>query len=580
MPSSSRRAHRWAGTPRAAKVGGMDGSLVERSRDGSRVAVSSHSSTRPASGCWRRSTVPAAVPRSPPLGSGAMEPVMARKMWRTLEPYHGLIYFAPEATAAYEALGVMGFDGYFASRAAPMGAVPAEVVIATFFNFNPAIVHHAIPAAWERDHAGGAPRRAPRRRVGRALRRAAGDLLDDPSVARAAELARIAADGVHGRRSTALRRPRRPCRGPTTRALALWHAITLLREFRGDGHIACLVEAGLDGIDALVLPRCIRRRAPRRAPGRRGSGTTRRGMRRWRASRDAGLRRRRRRLHRGRCRPPPAHRGPHRRPGPRARGRPSGRRAATSSVAWSGRSARRSSRAAPSGSRCCTARNYRGVTSMRMAVLRFSYGTMGSGKSTLALQIHHNLSSRGLRGLLCTQLDRDGAVVSSRLGVSAAAVDVGPKLDLFELASQYAEANGGLDYLVCDEAQFYTPAQVEQLGRVRRRAQRRRARLRAAHRLPRQALRGLGPLPRAGRRAPGAPGGGALLVRCPGHPERPPRQRPAGLRRRGRRGGRHRRRRRGRLRAALPPPLAARRDRPGRRSRRAAALVDDATLND
>ena len=57
---------------------------------------------------------------------------------------------------------------------------------------------------------------------------------------------------------------------------------------------------------------------------------------------------------------------------------------------------------------------------MRMAVLRFSYGTMGSGKSTLALQIHHNLSSRGLRGLLCTQLDRDGAVVSSRLGVSAA----------------------------------------------------------------------------------------------------------------------------------------------------------------
>ena len=103
---------------------------------------------------------------------------------------------------------------------------------------------------------------------------------------------------------------------------------------------------------------------------------------------------------------------------------------------------------------------------MRMGVLRFSYGTMGSGKSTVALQIHHNLSSRGLRGLLCTQLDRDGAVVSSRLGVSAAAVDVGPKLDLFELAARYAEANGGLEYLVCDEAQFYTAAQVEQLSRV------------------------------------------------------------------------------------------------------------------
>ena len=101
-----------------------------------------------------------------------------------------------------------------------------------------------------------------------------------------------------------------------------------------------------------------------------------------------------------------------------------------------------------------------------MAVLRFSFGTMGSGKSTLALQIHHNLSSRGLRGLLCTQLDRDGARVSSRLGVSAAAVDVGPKLDLFALAEQYRDQHGGLEYLVCDEAQFYTPEQVEQLARV------------------------------------------------------------------------------------------------------------------
>lgn len=101
-----------------------------------------------------------------------------------------------------------------------------------------------------------------------------------------------------------------------------------------------------------------------------------------------------------------------------------------------------------------------------MAVLRFSFGTMGSGKSTLALQIHHNLSSRGLRGLLCTQLDRDGARVSSRLGVSATAVDVGPELDLFELASAYRDEHGGLDYVVCDEAQFYAPAQVDQLARV------------------------------------------------------------------------------------------------------------------
>ena len=101
-----------------------------------------------------------------------------------------------------------------------------------------------------------------------------------------------------------------------------------------------------------------------------------------------------------------------------------------------------------------------------MGTLRFSFGTMGSGKSTLALQIHHNLSSRGLQGLLCTQLDRDGARVSSRLGVSASAVDVGPKLDLLELATGFVDRNGGIDYLVCDEAQFYTETQVEQLARV------------------------------------------------------------------------------------------------------------------
>ncbi len=101
-----------------------------------------------------------------------------------------------------------------------------------------------------------------------------------------------------------------------------------------------------------------------------------------------------------------------------------------------------------------------------MATLRFSFGTMGSGKSTLALQIHHNLSSRGMRGLLCTRLDREGARVSSRLGVSADAVEVGPKLDLHELAASFAAHHGGLSYLVCDEAQFYTPEQVEQLARV------------------------------------------------------------------------------------------------------------------
>src|SRR5262245_223589 len=95
-------------------------------------------------------------------------------------------------------------------------------------------------------------------------------------------------------------------------------------------------------------------------------------------------------------------------------------------------------------------------------MLRFSFGTMGSGKSTVALQIHHNLASRGLSGLLLTRLDRDGTQVTSRLGVAAAAIEVISGLDLFVLATRQPR----LDYVVCDEAQFYEPLQCDQLARI------------------------------------------------------------------------------------------------------------------
>jgi len=80
----------------------------------------------------------------------------------------------------------------------------------------------------------------------------------------------------------------------------------------------------------------------------------------------------------------------------------------------------------------------------------------------MALQIHHNLASRDLYGLLLTTLDREGAQVTSRLGVAAQAVEVLPDLDLHKLAVEHWP----LHYLVCDEAQFYTEAQCDQLGRV------------------------------------------------------------------------------------------------------------------
>ncbi len=97
-----------------------------------------------------------------------------------------------------------------------------------------------------------------------------------------------------------------------------------------------------------------------------------------------------------------------------------------------------------------------------MGILRFAFGTMGSGKSTFALQIHYNLGQAGLRGFLLTRLDRDGSRVSSRLGVSVDAIEVRPELDLYQLAS----STHRLDYLVCDEAQFYTPQQCDQLARA------------------------------------------------------------------------------------------------------------------
>jgi len=99
------------------------------------------------------------------------------------------------------------------------------------------------------------------------------------------------------------------------------------------------------------------------------------------------------------------------------------------------------------------------------ATLKFFFGTMGSGKSTQALQIHHNLTTRGLKVMLVSQLDREQGRVSSRLGVSAEAEIVTPDTDLLSVARDRV-ATEGLDAIVCDEAQFYAPEQVEQLAMV------------------------------------------------------------------------------------------------------------------
>ncbi|GAB3157813.1 thymidine kinase [Myceligenerans halotolerans] len=102
-----------------------------------------------------------------------------------------------------------------------------------------------------------------------------------------------------------------------------------------------------------------------------------------------------------------------------------------------------------------------------MAELVFFTGTMDSGKSTLALQTDHNYTARGRRGLIFTRGDRAGvARLSSRLGLEVDAREVLDGTDLW--AEVHAERHAGraVDHVVCDEAQFYSPRQVEQLARL------------------------------------------------------------------------------------------------------------------
>jgi thymidine kinase len=102
-----------------------------------------------------------------------------------------------------------------------------------------------------------------------------------------------------------------------------------------------------------------------------------------------------------------------------------------------------------------------------MSELVFFTGTMDCGKSTLALQMDHNRSARGRRGVVFTRDDRAGeGVLSSRLGLSTAAVEVRPGIDVFTYVKRAVEQDPQIDYVICDEAQFLDPEQVEQLALI------------------------------------------------------------------------------------------------------------------
>jgi hypothetical protein len=178
---------------------------------------------------------------------------LARRMWALFEPIHAVTYFAPPARAAFEEAGLRGFwRGYFAGRAAPLGAVGPAPVTAAFFGFAPAFVARAIPDVWQRA-APGAALDARLRGAVDSLTAAAGAAgLASRVDGEALGLLREATAGLNtaGRvlaaANAALPEPDEPL-------ARLWQATTLLREHRGDGHVAALVGAGLTGCESLVL---------------------------------------------------------------------------------------------------------------------------------------------------------------------------------------------------------------------------------------------------------------------------------------------------------------------------------------
>jgi hypothetical protein len=177
---------------------------------------------------------------------------MARRMFELVEPIGVIPYSADEPNEAMFALGFTNYwDTYFAGRAAPLGLAAAEVVDALFYNFAPGEVARHIPKVWRTT----TPESAiAARQMGcvKALRRILGDRVDRPAFARAAELLIKAATSApfEGRPMYAALRA---IPIPDDVVARLFHAASLLREHRGDGHIAALMIEGVGGLEAHVL---------------------------------------------------------------------------------------------------------------------------------------------------------------------------------------------------------------------------------------------------------------------------------------------------------------------------------------
>jgi hypothetical protein len=181
-----------------------------------------------------------------------VEPAAVSRLARRLEPLHSMIYFAPEVGAELGELGITHPRAqYFAQRSAAMGAVGPGVVAATYYNFNPALIARFVPGVW----AAAPPAdvlNARLRAADGALRRLLGSEVSSRECERASVLARRATEACRPE-DRALYAAHADLPWPDESHLVLWHAVTLLREYRGDGHLHALLAAGLTGLEALVM---------------------------------------------------------------------------------------------------------------------------------------------------------------------------------------------------------------------------------------------------------------------------------------------------------------------------------------
>ncbi len=182
-----------------------------------------------------------------------MDASLARRLWLVGEPVHALTYFAQPAFDAWAAAGITGFwRGYFATRAAPLGAVGPGPVVAAFYNFEADMVAKALPAVWDV----APPSVALEARLtgmDAALLAVVGDAaVEDPALS---DVVAALQDAVAAapRAGRALFAANAALPWPDPPHLAVWHGLTCLREHRGDGHNAALLSAGIDGCQAHVL---------------------------------------------------------------------------------------------------------------------------------------------------------------------------------------------------------------------------------------------------------------------------------------------------------------------------------------